>query len=137
MLSLAARCADTVALMATSLHTGSLTDSPQARSQENVNRQIAQIREAAGTRFDDLELCLIGTVANGSDRQESARNFAAQRGWQVAPEAVLDMPSVLVGDLESLLDHVEQVRAETGVSYFVVRDSQLDVAAPLVERIKR
>jgi hypothetical protein len=32
---------------------------------------------------------------------------------------------------------VEQVRAETGVSYFVVRDSQLDVAAPLVERIKR
>lgn len=137
MLSLAARCADTVALLPASLHTGSLTDSPQARSLSNVSRQIAQVREAAGPRFEDLELCLVGTIASGATRQEAARSFAAQRDWHVAPQAVLEMPSVLVGDLESMLDHVDQVRAETGVSYLVVRDSQLDLAAPLVERIKR
>jgi probable F420-dependent oxidoreductase len=137
MLSLAAQHADSVALLPASLHTGSLTDSPQARSLANVSRQIALVREAAGARFENLELCLIGTIASGSDREESARSFAEQRGWQLTPQEVLDMPSVLVGDLESMLDRVEEVRAETGVSYFVVRDSQLEVAAPLVEGIKR
>ena len=137
MLSLAARYADTVALLPASLHTGSLTDSPGARSMANVTRQVALVREAAGQRFDKLELCLITTLASGADRHESARSFAAQRAWQATPEEVLDMPSLLVGDTEAMLDHVEQVRAQTGVSYLVVRDSQLDLAAPLVERIKR
>jgi hypothetical protein len=123
--------------MASSLHRGVLVDSPWARGLENIKGQVQTLREAAGERFDSLELCLTATVLNEADRTQAAERLAAQRGWQVAAETVLDMPSVLVGDAQAMEEHLERTREQTGVSYLVVRDSQMEAAANLVQRVTR
>jgi probable F420-dependent oxidoreductase len=134
MLALAARCADAVALLPSSLHRGELTDSVEARSLDNVRRQVASVRQAAGERFAELQLCLMATVLDTDDRYAAAEQLAAQRGWQVPAETVLAMPSMLIGDVEVMAEHLERLRADTGVTYLVVRDSQLDAAISVVRR---
>ena len=137
MLSLAAGYADTVALLPSRLHRGEMADPPEARSQENVKRQVQLVREAAPNRFDALEFCLTGTFVKDADRTGAAQRVANQRGWSVPAEEVLRMPGVVVGDDDAMVDHLQQVRSETGVSYFVVRDSQLDAAAEVIQRLTR
>jgi probable F420-dependent oxidoreductase len=135
MLSLAARCADAVALLPSSLHRGELTDSVEARGLDNIRRQVDTVRQSAAERFSELELCLNATVLATTDRQSAAEQLAAQRGWQVPAETVLAMPSMLIGDVEVMAEHLECVRADTGISYLVIRDSQLEAAAPVVKRL--
>jgi probable F420-dependent oxidoreductase len=135
MLSLAARCADAVALLPSSLHRGELIDSAEARSLANVRRQVNIVRQAASDRFETLELSLLATVLQSADRLETAEQLATQRGWQISAEDVLAMPSMLIGDVEAMAEKLQRVRAETGVSYLVVRDSQLDAAIGVVQRL--
>jgi hypothetical protein len=129
------RAAPTRALLPSSLHRGELTDSVEARSLENVRRQVALVRQAAGDRFETLQLCLMASVLATADRRAAAEQLAAQRGWQVPAETVLAMPSMLIGDVEAMAEHLERLRADTGVSYLVVRDSQLDAAISVVQRL--
>jgi alkanesulfonate monooxygenase SsuD/methylene tetrahydromethanopterin reductase-like flavin-dependent oxidoreductase (luciferase family) len=138
MLTLAGRYADGVALLPSSLHRGELTDSPDARSLANVSRQVARVRDAAGPRFEHLEFCLIATtVMSSTNREDAARKLAEQRGWQVPPETVLAMPSAIIGDTDEMVDHLERTRENVGVSYLVMRDSQMEAAAGLVARLRR
>jgi len=76
MLSLAARFGDSVALLPASLHRGELTDSARVRGLEHVRTQVARLREAAGARFDALEVCLIVNVIAASNRQSAAEELA-------------------------------------------------------------
>jgi probable F420-dependent oxidoreductase len=135
MLSLAARCAEKIALLPSSLHRGELTDSPEARSLENIRRQVDTVRQAAGARFSELELCLIATALQSTDRRATAEQLAAQRGWPVSAETILAMPSMLIGDSAAMAEQLEQARAATGVSYVVLRDAHLEAAAEVVRQL--
>jgi probable F420-dependent oxidoreductase len=135
MLSLAARFGDCAALLPASLHLGELTDSAQVRSPEHVKAQVARLREAAGPRFDALELCLIVNVIAATDRRAAAETLAAQRGWSASIEEVLAMPGVLIGDTNAMVDHLQHVREEVDVSYVVVRDCHLNEAAGVVAQL--
>jgi probable F420-dependent oxidoreductase len=137
MLALAAGYAATVALLPASLHGGELVDPPEARSLANVQRQVELVRQAAPNRVDQLELCLIGTFRCAADRDGAAQQLAAQRGWEVPTEDVLRMPSMLIGEAGAMADHLQQVRDELGISYFVVRDAQINAAAEVVRRLTR
>ena len=48
---------------------------------------------------------------------------------------VLQMPGILVGDTSAMVDSLQETRETLGVSYVVVRDSQLELAAPVVRRL--
>jgi probable F420-dependent oxidoreductase len=135
MLSIAATCADAVTLLPSSLHTGELTDSAQARGPDNVRRQLEIVRTAAGERLAALELSLFGTFVAASDRHAAAEQLAAQRGWEAPPEAVLAMPSLVIGDAQAMEDQLERIRADMGISYFVARDNQLEAAAGAARRL--
>jgi probable F420-dependent oxidoreductase len=135
MLSIAGGCADAVALLPSSLHRGELTDSAEARSLSNVRRQVDLVRQAAGERFSELQLCLFATVLAAADRRAAAEQLAAQRGWPVSADDVLAMPSMLIGDVEAMVAQLEQVRAQTCVSYIVMRDNQLDASLGVVRRL--
>jgi len=100
--------------------------------------QIARIREAAGDRFDRLELGTTATVVVTDDPDSSARQLASLRGWWgVTTQEVLQMPSIFIGPLQHLVGLFHERRAAHGLSYFVVSDGALEMAAPLVASLVR
>jgi hypothetical protein len=136
MLAIAARHADIVAMLAAPLSQGKMADPPEARLAASVAQQVDSVRQAAGARFPELELSVFATIASGANRLDAATQLAQQRGWHSVPvEAVLDMPTVLSGSVEQMLDDLVMRRERYGISYIVVRDRQLDEIEPLVRRL--
>ena len=97
--------------------------------------KVAVVREAAGPRFDDLELSVVLSLAVTEHPVEAAQALAQARGWDLAPEDVLDMPSVALGSPVALEETLLARRERLGLSYFVVADQSLEAAAPLVARL--
>jgi probable F420-dependent oxidoreductase len=65
--------------------------------------RIAVVREAAGDRFDAIELnALIQFVAHTDDREAAAAELAT--AFDVSPEFVLDSPFVLLGTHEQMAE---------------------------------
>ena len=133
MLAIAAREADIVGLQTVSTTHGVLTDDPDRRSAGVVADHIAGVREAAGDRFDQLELSTTATVVVTDDPVSSAWQLARERGWSgVTAQEVLQMPSIFVGPLQHLVGLFHERRATYGTSYYVVSDRALDTVAPLI-----
>lgn len=135
VLSIAARHADTVALLSTPLSSGVLADSAEARSAQHMAHQVEGVRKAAGERFQSLELSMFPSFIRTTNRTSAAIDVARQRGWEVTDSDVLQMPSMLIGTTDQIVDDLERWRASLGLSYFVVRDSQFEAAAPVVRRL--
>jgi probable F420-dependent oxidoreductase len=135
VLSIAAKHADIVALLSSPLGGGVLEDSAAARSAEHVAQQVQTVREAAGDRFASLELSMFPTLVQTTDRHHAAMDLARQRGWDLTHADALDMPTVLVGTTDQIVDDLRRWRASLGVSYIVLRDGQLEAAAPVVRRL--
>jgi probable F420-dependent oxidoreductase len=134
VLSLAARYADVVGVNP-SLRSGAL-DATTARSAvaEQFDQRLGWVREAAGDRFDDLELQLLTfLVAVDGDRDELARALAP--GFGLTEGEARDVPVVLAGSIDEICDQLQERRARWGFSYWVVHDHELEAFAPVVERL--
>jgi probable F420-dependent oxidoreductase len=87
-----------------------------------LDDRITVVREAAGDRFDAIELnALIQFVVHTDDREASAAELAATFGG-VSPEFVLDSPFVLLGTHEQMAETLAQRQQRFGVSYWTVFD---------------
>jgi alkanesulfonate monooxygenase SsuD/methylene tetrahydromethanopterin reductase-like flavin-dependent oxidoreductase (luciferase family) len=136
MLSLAGREADIVGVQTVSTAGGSPGTDPDEPLADNGARTVAWIREAAGERFERIELSTFPTFVFAEDRAAGARRYAAERGWDGLPvERVLDMPAVFVGTVEELVADMVARRQRFGFSSFVVSDEDLERAAPIVARL--
>ena len=131
MLGLAAREADIVGL--------SLLDprGPGAPPVPTFAQKVGWVREAAGERFDALELHVnAGVVAIGSSPSDvlPALEAAATRmGTRV--DAVRASPGALVGSVDDVVEKLQAQRAEYGVSYYVVQTRFMRTFAPVVARL--
>ncbi|MGY4652137.1 TIGR03621 family F420-dependent LLM class oxidoreductase [Mycobacterium sp. URHB0021] len=84
--------------------------------------RIGIVREAAGNRFESIELnALIQFVVETDDRQASAAELAAAFGG-ISPQFVLDSPFVLLGTHEQMAEHLTERQRRFGVSYWTVFD---------------
>lgn len=84
--------------------------------------RIAVVRDAAGDRFDAIELnALIQFVVHTDDRQASAAELAAAFGG-VSADYVLDSPFVLLGTHEQMAEQLAERQRRFGVSYWTVFD---------------
>lgn len=87
-----------------------------------LQNRIAVVREAAGDRFDAIELnALIQFVLHTDDPKASAAELAAAFGG-VSPEFVLESPFVLIGTHEQMAETLTQRQQQFGVSYWTVFD---------------
>jgi probable F420-dependent oxidoreductase len=87
-----------------------------------LQNRIAVVREAAGERFDEIELnALIQFVVHTDDRDASAAELAAAFGG-ISPDFVLDSPFVLLGTHEQMAEALLQRQQQFGVSYWTVFD---------------
>ncbi len=96
--------------------------------------KIALIREAAGERFERLEINMwlgdAGLVGSGNSLLSSVT--AAVR-W--APTAFYGSPYVLYGTLRSTREQLLRRRDRLGISYYTVPSRAMESMAPLVEAL--
>ncbi|MGH2598900.1 MAG: LLM class F420-dependent oxidoreductase [Dehalococcoidia bacterium] len=100
-----------------------------------TEQRISWVREAAGERFDVIELnALVQRVVVTENRQEAAAELAA-RIPRLTPEQALESPYLLIGTVAQLIDDLHARRERLGISYCVVFEPALDALAPVVARL--
>jgi probable F420-dependent oxidoreductase len=135
MLSLAGREADIISVLSTSMARGVQLDTIAERSSARLAEKVAWIRDAAGDRFESIELSLFPDIHIVDDHITAAAQIAEARGWNASPESVLDMPAVLIGSVDRIAENLHAQRQNLGFSYFVVSDTDLETVAPIVARL--
>lgn len=136
MLAIAAREANIISVMNGDFSTGVEIDDPLKRSPEATAQRIDWIRQAAGDRFDQIELSMIIGPVLTSDRQHQAEQRARENHWSgVSPADVLAMPSIFMGSVEQIIEQMNERRERYGFSYYVVSDAVMDAFAPVVARL--
>jgi len=107
---------------------------------EATEEKIRWIREAAGDRFDDLELNTYATggptVVTNEPRAEARRRadrIREQTGVELSVEEILDSPHVFIGSINDLKHKFVELRERFGFSSFLIDD--LDALRPVVEEL--
>jgi probable F420-dependent oxidoreductase len=134
MLSIAGREADIVGINPT-IKSGAVDAAAAADTVASAwDRKVGWVKDAAGARFDDLEInCLTYTTIVTDDRDGMAERLAPVFG--VSPSEVPEIPHAFVGTIDQICDDLERRRERWGVSYFVVQADGLDGFAPVVARM--
>ena len=134
ILALAAREADIVGISA-NLAEGHLGQGAwQSLVEEATDQKLRWVREAARTRFDDLEIqTLVLHAQVTDDRRASVDAFARVSG--LSPDAALASQLTLVGTEDEIVEELLRRRDRWQMSYFVLPAGSLDAFAPIVERV--
>lgn len=134
VLSFAARHADIVGVNA-NLRAGYVGPEVAATvTAERFDQRVAWIREAAGERFDRLELQILTFVASiTDDRQGLAEAMAPAFGLDAA--AALEVPMVVVGTVDQVCETLHERRERYGFSSYVLHADDIEPFAPVVERL--
>jgi probable F420-dependent oxidoreductase len=132
MLALAAQEADVVGIIAQSGKAGGIdfgrdTDALMAD-------KVRWVREAAGERFDHLELAvLIWQVVVTDHRRSAAEDIAPRFG--LTADQVLASPYFLVGSLSTIIEDVQALRERHSISSLTVFPNDLETFAPVVAQL--
>jgi probable F420-dependent oxidoreductase len=131
VLSLAAREADIVGVNP-SLAAGTIGPAVlETTTAEFYRQRIAWVREAAGPRFDELELqCLTFAVQIVPDRAEAIARLASL--LSVDPADVEGTPIALIGTIDEIVETLVARREAYGFTYIVVHEAEMEAFAPVV-----
>ena len=107
---------------------------------EATREKIAWVKEAAGARFDEIELNTYpafrpATVSD--DPRQAAETMLAsinKSGGDLTIDELLDSPHVFIGTVDQLVAKFTRLRDELGISNIMV-GSGIDDFAPIVERL--
>jgi probable F420-dependent oxidoreductase len=103
-------------------------------------KKIAIIREAAGSRFDQLEINTYPSLSAKvtDDARPAAREVAdrirGRYGVELSEQDILDSPHVFIGSVDSLVEKFQMLRERLGTNHIFVGDDFGDFA-PIVERL--
>jgi probable F420-dependent oxidoreductase len=132
LLRLAGREADIVGLAPRSRPEGGLDVSDIGA--DATDRKVGWVREAAGERFDRIELSVLSFATEVTDdRAGVAAGIAGEVG--ATPEMVLASPHLLIGSAEQLADDLVARRERFGISYVTIFEPALEAFAPVVARL--
>ena len=104
---------------------------PPTATETELAERIGWIREAAGSRLDQLELNL-NLMAVG---QQVPRWIASQMGLTAERLAQAGAVSALTGAVDQMVDTLQRRRESLGISYIAVGDELMEGLAPVVERL--
>lgn len=99
-----------------------------------IDQKVGWIKEGAGSRFDDLELQIRYFLASITDDRRRLADAVAP-GFGVTADDALDAGLSLVGTVDEVCDLMEQRRDTWGVSYAVIGGAEMEMFAPVVERL--
>lgn len=137
-LSIAAREASIVGFTPIFRGAGGGTDYTDA-APAALMQKVEWVRQAAGDRFDELELnILIGEVFTTEEREQAAQFIAATMAPNipdVTPEVVLSVPYLLIGSIDQICTDLLARREQFGISYVTVFEKNMETLAPVVARL--
>jgi probable F420-dependent oxidoreductase len=134
VLSLAAREADVVAINV-NLAAGVIDERafPDG-TPEATDRKVGWIRDAAGDRFDDLELAVRVHLALVTDDRDTTIEALAG-GFGLTYDQARATPHALIGTVEQICDDLVERRERYGISTIGLSADQLDAFAPVIARL--
>ncbi|MEP7115339.1 MAG: TIGR03621 family F420-dependent LLM class oxidoreductase [Ilumatobacteraceae bacterium] len=97
-----------------------------------VRQRSQWLADAAGDRHGDIEcsaLVQLVHIGMGADEQIEA---TADR-FEIDPAVIADTPFLLMGSVEAVVDKLERLRRDIGISHVVVRDAE--AFAPVVDAL--
>jgi len=133
ILSIAAREANIVGFGPRTRADGSGLDVTDATS-EATERKVAWVRQAAGERFNELELNTIVFTVEVTDQRQQASEQLTQR-FQMSAQQVLEMPHCLMGTVDQITEDLLYRRKKYGISYVSVFEESMEAFAPVVARL--
>jgi probable F420-dependent oxidoreductase len=135
LLSLAAKEADLVGLSGITFREGGTKADVSGWTVTAVDERMRLVRDAAGARYDDLEMsALVQRVIVTGERRRAAEELA--KPWTpLTPDDILQSPHVLVGTVDQLVDDLLARRQRWGISGYVTFEPYLEALAPVVARL--
>jgi alkanesulfonate monooxygenase SsuD/methylene tetrahydromethanopterin reductase-like flavin-dependent oxidoreductase (luciferase family) len=131
VLSIAARHADIVGINP-NLASGAIGAEVVADAMaERVDEKVSWVRDAAGDRFDDLELNVLSFLSTVTDDPAGLAGGVAEM-FGASAEEVLATPSVVVGTVAGICDTLIERRNRWGFSYYVFQADSAVTMAPVV-----
>jgi len=113
--------------------------------ESRMDVRIGWIREAAGARFDQLDLNVLRTIGDATITNEPlkvaanlARELAAETGMEISAQDVLDSPFSLIGPVPFLVDKLTGLRQRWGINSFLIGwfgETGLRAFAPVIEQL--
>jgi probable F420-dependent oxidoreductase len=101
---------------------------------EMVDQKVQWVKDAAGDRFDELELNILvffSTITD--DARGMADGLAGAFG--ITADEVLEVPYAWFGTVDEICDKLRAARERWGVSYFVVQGDVMDTMQPVVAQL--
>jgi probable F420-dependent oxidoreductase len=126
VLTLAARYADIIGLTGARVRA---VDDPLAE-------RIEFVRNAAGDRFDSLELNLAITALPPDGETVPDLRMTRRYASDLSDEEIMSMPSVLSGSPREIADTLSGYRDKYGVTCFTVQDNHLDNFAKVIAELR-
>jgi hypothetical protein len=99
-----------------------------------TDRKVGWLREAAGDRFEDLELNMLVLAAAETDDRDGFAELVAG-GFGVDPTEALEIPHAWFGSIDEICASIIERRERWGISYCVVQGDVYEAMAPVVERL--
>jgi probable F420-dependent oxidoreductase len=135
LLTLAAKEADIVGLSGITFRHGGAERDLSGWRTAGVEQRVQLVREAAGDRYDLLELsALVQTVVVTDNRRQAAEELAG-RWTQLTPAEILESPYVLIGTVDQQVEDLQARRERWGISYYVIFEPYMEVFAPVVAKL--
>ncbi len=134
VLSLAARQAEIVSFNFNNRAGVIGSDGVKNSTADETARKVAWVRDAAGERFDALELEIGAYFTFVGDRaREIAGGMAGAFG--LTADEMMHHPHALFGTPDAICEELERRRDAYGISYVTVPDTALDAFAPVVAKL--
>ena len=90
---------------------------------EDVRQRSRWLEDAAGDRLAQIEKsALVQLVDIGPDADDQIAATAER--FEIATDQVADTPFVLIGSVEQVVDKLERLRDNVGISHYVIRDAE-------------
>ena len=103
-------------------------------SAESCDRKLDWVRQAAGTRFEQLDLSLLLFEVCLTDEPERIYAELAER-METSVDIVRESPVVLVGSLEGIKAQLQQRRRRWGINEWIVRDTHYETFSPITNEL--
>ncbi|WP_083746722.1 LLM class F420-dependent oxidoreductase [Mycobacterium terramassiliense] len=126
VLTIAARHADIIGL----------TGARVRDVEDPLAERIEFVRNAAGDRFDALELNMVITAMPPAGESAPDLRMTRQYAPDLSDEQLLSMPSVLTGSPREMADTLTALRDKYGLTCFTVQDNNLDTFAKVIAELR-
>jgi probable F420-dependent oxidoreductase len=134
ILTLAAQQADIVGINPKIVGRSINPRSMATTAAETMDEKVAWVREAAGDRFDDLELQLQVFVTAVTDKpQEVAEKLGPTFG--LPPEVILAAPFYQIGSVEKITEDLQAIRERWGINYILFQNDGAAPMGPVVAKL--